>query len=456
MKKINLIASWSAITVAAVCFLMTGCVARRIAWSPDGAHAAIFAGDGLHLCDPTGALSETLLRGDGMGEWFSDSRRLAVVSVVPEQSWQSMQELLSTQDSERVAQAGKTVLEELKAGHSADDAFTALTGFDDGELQAVALYLTHSEGTKEAVGTNWDALQKKETDASVLQIRIGTLDGLDAGKMSFGPPLVNSLRNITDIRVSPNGSAVAYTAHRNGSPEAADLFVVQTDGAAPPSLVAKDTAYCPDWSADGRSLLYIRAINPPTSSEQLCLGSLTRTAVLDAAGKIEIQSKSEDLVGMLFDLNGKVRGLSDGRIVFDALEVHLPCTSLDMPQQAQLFALDPERQNAVIPLIPLAVLGNLPDTPSYYEPSPDGKRIAIGADKGAVVVLTLATGTLETIQAAGTGDTICAPAWRSAGELCYISTPKGQSAQVTLRSNGVVRVLSTNWPQEARKGFLDK
>jgi hypothetical protein len=450
MKKVKSIGSCAAIAVAAICLLMTGCVARRIAWSPDGAHAAIFAGDGLHLCGPDGVLSETFLPGDGIGEWFSDSRRLAVVSDAGKKSWQEMQQLLPPQDCQRIIEGGKTVLEAFKAGHSFNGAFDDRSGFDDGEKNAVAVYLTQTQGAKETAGANWDALQEKE--AHVIQIRIGTLD---AGKLTFGPPLVNTLRSIMDIRVCPSGAALAYTIHGDTDHETADLLVIPAAGGAPPSLVAKGTAYCADWSADSHSLLYVRAVNPAAIGDSLCLGSLTRTVVLNDAGKIEIQPKSEDLAGLLFDLNNKVCRLSDGRIVFAAADVHLPCTSQDMPQQPQLFALDPERQAAVIPLIPRGVVGKLPDDPLYYEPSPDGKLIAIVAEKGAVAILTLATGELETVQGAGTHDTVCAPVWRSASELCFVSAAKDAPPQVCLRSNKITKVLSANWPPEARKGFLD-
>ena len=127
MKKMKSIGSWSVLAVAALCLLMTGCVSRRIAWSPDGAHAAIFAGDGLHLCGPDGALSETILPGNGLAEWFSDSHRLAVVSEVGKQSWKDLQKVLSPEERERVMQGGKTVLAEFKAGHSFAYAFNALT-----------------------------------------------------------------------------------------------------------------------------------------------------------------------------------------------------------------------------------------------------------------------------------------------------------------------------------------
>ncbi len=450
MKKMKSIGSWSVLAVAALCVLMTGCVSRRIAWSPDGAHAAVFAGDGLHLCGPDGALSEMILPGNGLAEWFSDSHRLAVMSKVVMKSWKDLQKVLSPEECQRVAQGGKTVLDEFKAGHSYPDAFNALTGLGDYEKSAVAVYLAEREGTKEQAGTNWDALQKME--AMVLQIHIGTLE---QGKLALGSPLINTLRDIKDIRVSPTGTAIAYTAEGDKKDEL-QLLVLPTDGSAPPQLVAKNTACCSDWSVDGRSLLYVRAINEAAISDQICLGSLTRRGILNAAGGIEIRTNADDLAGLLFDANNKVRCLGDGRIIFAAADLHLPCTSLDMPQQAELFALDPERQAAVIPLIPRSVQDSLPGKTDFYETSPDGKRIAISGEKGAVVVLTLATGALETVQAAGKDDTVSVPAWRSASELCYIFTTNGQPAQVALWNHGTNRVLSANWPPEARKGFLEK
>jgi hypothetical protein len=474
MKNMKSMAYWSVFAVAALCVLLTGCVSRRIVWAPDGAHAAVFAGDGLHVCGPDGALSETILPANGLAEWFSDSRRLAVMSEVGKQPWKDLQKVLSPEECQRVAQGGRIVLDEFKAGHSFTDAFNALTNMGDYEKNAVAAYLVEREGTKEQAGTNWDALQQKE--ASVLQLRIGTLE---EGKLALGPPLVSTVRRVLDIRVSPTGTAIAYTAEGDKKDEL-QLLVLPTDGSAPPQLVARNTAYCSDWSVDGRYLLYVHALSESANSDQLCLGSLTRRGILDGTGKIEIQTNADDLAGLLFDANNKVRCLKDGRIVFAAVDLHLPCTSLDMPQQPQLFALDPERQAGVVPLIPRAMQDSLPGKTDFYEPSPDGKRIAISGEKGAVVVLTLATGVLDTVQAAGKEEpasvqgtnseslaqykaqaagqeaTVSVPAWRSADELCYILATNAQPAQVALWSHGTNRVLSANWPAEARKGFLDK
>jgi hypothetical protein len=450
MKKMKSIGSWSFVAAVSLCLLMTGCVSRRIAWSPDGAHAAIFAGDGLRLCGPDGALSEIVLPGDGLAEWFPDSHRLAVVSEVGKQSWQDLEKVLAPEERQRVVEGGKTVLDQFKAGHNLTDALNSLTGLGDYEKNVVAVYLAQNEGTQTQAGTNWDNLRQKE--ASLIQIRIGTLA---EGKLALGPPLLNSLRKILDIRVAPTGTAIAFTAEGDKKDEL-QLLVVPADGSAPPQLVAKNTAYCSDWSVDGHSLVYVRAINEPVGDDQISLASLTRRGALNAAGKIQIQTNADDLAGLLFDANNKVRCLSDGRIVFASVDLHLPCTALDMPQQPQLFALDPERQAAVIPLIPRSVQENLPAKPGFYETSPDGKRIAILAEKGAVSVLTLATGKLETVQAEGGDDAPSAPVWRSATELCFISVTNNQPAQVALWSNGTNRVLSADWPPEVRKGFLDK
>ena len=450
MKKMKSIGSWPLVATLSIFLLTPGCVSRRIAWSPDGAHAAIFAGDGLHLCGPDGALSEIILPGDGLAEWFPDSRRLAVVSEIGKLSWKDVDKVISAEERERVMAGGKTLLDQFKAGHNLMDDLNSLAGLGDYEKDAVAVYLAQAEGTKEQAGTNWDNLRQKE--ARMIQIRIGRLE---EGKLALGPPVLNSLQKIVDIRVAPAGTAIAFTGEGDKDSDFR-LLVVPVDGSAPPRLVAKNTAYCSDWSTDGHSLVYVRAINVSTSDDQISLGSLTRRGILNAAGKIEIQTNADDLAGLLFDANNKVRCLSDGRIVFAAADIHLPCTALDMPQQSQLFALDPERQAAVIPLIPRSAQERLPANPGYYETSPDGKRIAILADKGTVVVLTLATGALDTVQAAAADDAVSAPAWRSADELCFIATTNGQPAQVALWNNGTTRVLSANWPAAARKDFLDK
>ena len=45
-----------AVAIFATALSITGCLKERLAWSPDGRHAAIITADGLYLTDPTGKL----------------------------------------------------------------------------------------------------------------------------------------------------------------------------------------------------------------------------------------------------------------------------------------------------------------------------------------------------------------------------------------------------------------
>lgn len=447
---------WSSAGVLSLCFLITGCVGQRIAWSPDGAQAAIFAGDGLRLCGPDGALSEVVLPGEGIAQWFPDSHRLAVLSELGGQSWKEVDKILSAEERKRVVEAARILLEQLKAGHNVSDGLKALTGFGEYEGKAAVAYLAQSDEAKSLPETAREELHPN--DAAVIRVQVGAVEN---GKLVLGSTVVTTLRKILDIRVSPTEMAISLTMEGDKE-DSADLLVAPVDGSGPPQLVSRNTAVYSDWSTDGHSLVYLAAAKSygaakgPPADDPISLGSLSRRAVLNAANKIEIQEKAEDLAGMLFETLNKVRCLSGGRIVFAAAEVHLPCTALDMPQQPQLYVLDPERQKAVIPLIPRGVQERLPSKPCFYEVSPDGNRIAILGEQGAVAIFTPATGDLKTVVSPGNGDAISAPAWRSATELCFISSTEGQAQQVAMWKDGKARVLSASWPAAARKGFLDK
>ena len=356
MKPIR---SWLPVAAVFLCLVMTGCDSRRSARSPDGAHAAIFDGDGLRICGPDGALSETVMPGEGLAEWFPDSQRLAVVCEVGGQAWQDLEKVLLPEERERVVEGGKALLDQFKAGRNLTDSLNNLTGLTDEEKNAVAACLAQKEGIKEQAGSNWDDLRQKV--ATLVQLRVGVFEN---GKWALGPPLFSSLRKFADIRVSPTGTAIAFTAE-GGQKDEFQLLVIPVDRSAPPQLVAKNTAFCSDWSVDGHSLVYVHAINGDAGGDQINLGSLTRRGVLNAAGKIEIQAKADDLASLLFDVNNKVRCPGDGRIVFAAVDIHLPASDFDTPRLPQLFALDPERQPAVIPLLPRSAQGNL----AYFKPA---------------------------------------------------------------------------------------
>ena len=430
--------------LGALLVLAAGCVERRITWSRDGAHAAIFSEKGLYLCDPDGKLSGLLVTNSQWAEWFPDSHRLAVACTTKIHTWGDLRDLLLPEERQRIEQNGKIVFDALSAGRDLNGTLSSLDGLTDMEKTAAQTY------ARDKAGANWSG--PKLEDVEVMQLRVGNL--VD-GKIALGPPLCSTLRKIFDLRVSPYGNAIAFTTE-SGKNDAFMLWVAPADGSAPAQLVAPSAALSSDWSPDSQSLVYIKSTTTVNKADQLSLGSVTRQGVFNAAGKFEIQPATEDLAGLLFEAYDKVRCLPDGRIIFAAADIHFPCTSLDMPQQPQLFAIDPARQQAVIPLVPRSVQDSLPFKPSSYETSPDGRRVAVSSDKSGVIILTLATGQVETVQADGDKDIVSAPVWRSADELCYISVTNGRPAQVALWSNGLTRILSANWPSDVRTNFLDR
>src|SRR5208282_1235144 len=102
--------------IVAGCLLTTGCVRRLpIVWTPDGSYAAVFAGDGLHLCNADGWLSTNLLPAGGLAAWFPDSTHLAVETDVGKQSWADLQKVISADENVRITRGGTTVLDGFKA-----------------------------------------------------------------------------------------------------------------------------------------------------------------------------------------------------------------------------------------------------------------------------------------------------------------------------------------------------
>jgi hypothetical protein len=457
-------ASW---VLAALLLMLTGCLPEHVVWSPDGKQAVVLGEKGLYLCDAEGRLSTLLVPDVVAAEWFSDSRRLALVRSVKLKSWAELQPLLPVETRERVAKEGNAVFEMLKSGKEFNSVlipmgpagrdFSLVTGQAGRDFSLVCVYLRSLAGVKELMGENWDFLQAVQEWRSDLYV--GTLAD---GKMVLGPPLASGHGMFVEPRANRQGTAIVF-ASSPGDGEDLTLKVVPVDGSLPAQLVAEHAAEYPDWSVDGMSLLYMNTIDAAGNGRQLLLGSLARRRVLNQSGKIELQSGQDDLAGLLFYQFNKVRCLPDGRIIFSAQEVHLPATDLDMPAESQLYALDPDKQVSLTPLIPNGVRGEIPAKPVFFEISPDGRLVAVAGGDGQVTVVTLATAKTETIQPGllNSQEFSCsAPVWRSTNELCFVSIQTTnnvrQPAQIALWSPDKTRILSSSWGADVRKGWLDK
>jgi hypothetical protein len=434
--------------------LASGCDVQRIVWSPDGTRAAVLGDRGLYLCDTQGNLSGLLASNVAMAGWFSDNRRLALIFKTSYGSWPDLERHLDAPDRERIARHAQTALANLNAGRDFDAAVNT-DDLGDNEQHAVAVYLKGAEGIRKWV-SDWEAFEKRETD--LYELRAGTVSN---GEVTLGPAWFRTLTEPAAspmVRVSPGGTAIVL-ATAAGKHRGARLLVVPADGSSPAQTVSDDACAWPDWTADGRSLVYVRAVGTATNEDELRLGRLTRRQVMDSNGVAQVQTAGEDLAGLLFDISDGVRCLSDGRILFLAVDAHLPATMQDIPEKPEIFVFDPQRQATISRLLPRVADETLRGAGSF-DVSPDEKRLLIGGQKGAVSVVTLATGEVAVVQGPGTDDSPSLPSWRGE-EVCFLApaptNAAGRKWEVTLwKDGGTNQILSAQWPAEIRKGFLDQ
>lgn len=466
--------------VAALALAVGGCVPQKLlVWSPDGKKAAVIGGDGLYLCDEAGRLSARLVAGGAAAAWLPDSARLVVEVVRERTGWRDVEPFLDGATRQRVASTADRFLREATATRGslarvadrvraagADDG----SGFDD--EMATLLYLRehHAPRLRERFGQEWTALEEVPLATSTIQ-----MFDVSAGRAKPGPVLAASFTRIDDLRLSPDGSVLAYVTDDIGSAGTCRIFVVPLDGSHPATLVADLTARYPDWSADGRFLVYARA-NAPREGPQdtLRLGSLRRLRLADDSGRLlaelpadreksaarpadapRAEPAAEVLAGFVFSVWTKVRCLGDGRIVFSGAEVTLPATAEDMPTHLALFAVEPGRRATVARLVPRRAEGEIAEIVHHFELSPDQTRVAIPGIGGRLTVLSLSTGAVVEVRPRR-GDTALrmVPTWRNDRELSFAVANEGalqerRPGEFCVWSAGAARTLSSDWPDPA-------
>lgn len=450
---------WLSISVAGV--LVAGCIpTRHVFWSPDGKWAAVVGADGLYRCDAGGALSPRLMEKVLVAAWFPDSKKLAVVRQTVAKTWREASAIVSADEKHRMMAAGEELRRDALAYEGEWDKFKpkAAEAFTGGELAAVLLFIRdeRSAGLPEKLGARWEPF--KSAEANVWSIRV--IDGLSDAP-GEGETLVRSLSSIWNLSVSSDGKAVAYVEEmpREGM-GAGRLKVVASAGGGAAREVAQHVARNFDWSADGKSLAYVRASSPTLEdgSWVLRLGSVSRSTVRGADGSMLGEFSNEDYAGLLFNEEFGAKCLKDGRIVFSTMEASLPCTAKDMPQRVGLFAVDPGKHATVVRLLPREAESRAPDALNYFEISPDEKRAALPGKNGGVSVLNLATGELTVVQEKDSEDKLRSlPMWRSNEELCLsVPSKDGKRSQIGLWTEKGLRVISEAWPDKVVAGVLVK
>jgi len=437
--------------------LLSGCREEHVVWSPDGQHAVVMAQDGLHLSDAAGHLTPSLVPEVRHVAWLGDSTRLVLVRSHEFKDWATGTKLLGPVRTAALAAAAEAAWKEVVAGATWEAVLKKAPG-ETNEFYKVYLRERHgAELQARLTDQEWKNVGEQTLVASEL-----VMARLEGEKIVVVATLHDRMGELAldDIRLSPDGRAVAFTAQMMPESGNTELMLALLDASMPAVKVAGPFVLAPDWTADSRGLVSVEAPVPANeekgNTDGLTLGALVQRRVFDDTGHFAITQEPHYLAGVLVTGNTRVRCLRDGRILFNSAELTLPLAMGDYgDQRDQLFALDPARQSTLVRLIPRKYLADLPGDLGGFEVSPDEKRVLFGGNKGDVCVLTLASGEVEVVQRAGKDDMQTAPAWRSADEFTYekrsSSSGDKRPVEIVRRRGEEETVLSAGWSDDFMK-----
>lgn len=433
-----------AVVLSAVLVLLSGCLEQRFVWSPDGRRAVVLTEEGLRLSDVDGKLSAVQVPGVHRVAWLPDSSRLIAATFRDAGDWAEVERELTPVQKQLVESSAEAAWQRMQAGMPWSEARGEL---GDRHRALFVVYLRHRHGAaflQKLLPNERDDLGKWQIP--IVELKLAQVEG---DKIVAGALLHRGLGRCLDIRLSPDGQAASFVVEVPMAEQDDTFALFVTPLAAPKSTeLATLVAVFPDWSADSQSVTYIQAASTRGPAAVPVLGTVVTRRVRQADGTLVTEPKPTVVAGVVFSPLMRVRCLRDGRIVFNAHEIGLPFAASDSDEPSeQLFAIDPSRQVTLTRLIPRAQESKLPRRLAYFEVSPDERRILFGTYKGEVAVLTLATGEVETIQAAGE-DLQGAAQWRNAEEFTYVRRSPVRDGELVIRKGKEERVLSTAWPND--------
>lgn len=453
-------------TLGLAALLIAGCLKDRLAWSPDGKHAVVLTAAGLHLSDPTGTISPLLVPGAYLAAWLPDSQSLVLARQKEVRNFAEITAALGPVRARQLATKAETVwarLKDLPRGEEFDKRVSEEVGDD---LSGIIVYLreqpAHLAALREKLGSDW----KKEDETKPAELNEVVVARLSGGKITLGPTLFVGLPGIHALRPGPGGTAVAFTLQPELSLQPDNgitVMLAPIDASAPAVTVATQSARHPDWSADGRSLVFFKATGGAGISDDLRLGALVSREALAASGRIQLANSTTDLAGLIFHAHSRVHCLRNGQVVFNATPFSLPIAGAGGGEREQLFVLSRGPNSRIAPVIPAAALDRLPKSLAAFAFSPDETQALIGSDNGEVWLVTLATGAVEAVSAKiesnkdkGEGENFPAPVWRAPGEFTYLRKSPGASGiELVLRRGQNETVLSQGWDSALLRKLIE-
>ena len=368
------------------CLLMilfwVGCVPQHVAWSPDGMHAAILGDDGLHVCDVDGKLTPVLVKDAKYAEWLPDSQRLVVCVQHEWKKWGDASQSLP----EDAAVAQKNIAEVRDELTTAAHDWSGFWESTKQKLQlsdkqlALAVMCIRDQSAGVLVLKLDQNGQQSYVAQSILEdtLQIYSVNGSGA---TAGPVLdrrTTTGQGVQSLRVAPTGKAVlvTYDDMNRGADQQQllELLLVPTNGSKKAIELGKSSKY-PDWSPDGKYVVYVMPTGWNGNNTQVLVGDLRRLQVSDENGNFldAEHIPSEDFAGVLFNELSRVRVAKDGRIFFSASEVSLPVAARDFDGRQTIFSFEPGKQSTLTRVVPREAMQRVGDAAQYFELSPERK-----------------------------------------------------------------------------------
>jgi len=451
MTKSRIHQAW----VCALALLAGGCVVEeRIAWSPNGDRAAVWGPAGLFLADPMGKLCGPLATSVTAAVWMPDGREMVVLREYPLGRWSDVAGLLSEPERRRIEALSPAVAEAIRG--ALEVATNGLAGVDEAFLKPLGLSLDPAAAAaallclRDTATDVWSNLiarlgpddRSAGTEVRVMLYELSALALSSTGTVAAVRPLYRSLVPITALRASPLTRAVAFRVGRS-------IWAMPVDSpAAEPTRIAERVSGRFDWTPDAAALTYAVPLGG-ADENGLHLAHVQSTTLCREGDRLKAGATVPHVLAA-FPYPPRLRYLGDGRLVFSAVAISLPraATMSDSAERTALFlarwtANDPDR-----PRIERIRCEALPADLRDFEPSPDGRRIAIvesGSD--IVAVLDVATAEMRIVQNASGAKTRALPGWRTPDELYFAAQPApGQPAEWRCWTGAAIRVWSVGWP----------
>lgn len=295
---------------------------------------------------------------------------------------------------------------------------------------------------------------------------------------------------ILGTKLSPNNQHVAYLMHTqqgqvSNAFEEYGLYVASLKGDVQAVHVGDRVAFGYDWAKDGERLAYLEADSQTLREDDLTLGTLKERIVADAQGGLfatpaapsdqgsaythECTGQTASLAGAVFYPWLKVRYGAGGRIFFSSCLLPLPTGKKDEPRWS-LFCYDSVTA-VVADVLPSGVSNYTGQAimMSQFALSPDQKKVLLPIKNNRFIYYELGTDSIEfpirEDEEFGEEDAAeLLPSWKGNDEISFLVSgnshflPKAEERVaaspkqiiVLKKSDGTSRVLSENWPDQAK------